>query len=162
MERRNRKAPGGPGAFFSGPKLPPTPGAKRPFELEAGTPPPRCGGAPSGAPGGPGTGRRTPGPRWCGETVMLSVFTVAATPWARYSFKGKWAKSGTAFVCRLLVGQSSRGTRRRASSSTRRGSSPARTPWPMRAAPSSKACQTLSGPAASPAWRVKGTPRDWA
>ena len=43
---------------------------------------------------------------------MLSVFTVAATPWARYFFRGKRAKSGTAFVCRLLVGQSSRGTRR--------------------------------------------------
>ena len=93
------------------------------------------------------------------DTVRLSVFSVTRTPASKSRRMGCSAKDGTALVWTLLTMHTSRGILRSASSRISRSSRMEATPWPMRMAPSSRAFHTLSGPAASPAWIVRLSPR---
>ena len=88
---------------------------------------------------------------------MLSVLIVTVKPASSSCSSGKRSIDSKIRVWTLLVGQISRATFAALRSWITLLSSKDRTPWPIRCAPSRSAALMLSGPAASPAWIVKGT-----
>ena len=95
-------------------------------------------------------------------TVRLSVFIVTFNPASKNSLMGYSSADATAFVCRLLIGQSSMPMPFAESCLSRSPWPLMAIPWPILAAPASTASMIFCAFPHSPAWIVKGSPSCFA